>query len=239
MLAISEYYVYNCFMKFKKVIFLGIILLECFLWNSRLFALQGASETILYDISPLGYSEYRDMGSVEFLGNKFNLVVFKTRAAGFEDTEKIYSDPASGLPVKVERFVSMWFGKEYLSEEYDSHKNTLSITKFEHGKKTRAYLFHGKGPIHNAVLLPFSLRKVPDLGVGWSSTIRLPEEFKVKIVSVEDITVPAGKFKAYHIVSNPPKFEIWISKDELRLPLKIKGLSGFSYTLMMQSRTLK
>jgi len=221
--------------KFTLPVILFVLLVCC----GAVFAAQEPLETITYGISPIGHSEYRDMGIVEFLGRKVNLVIFKTRAGGFEDTEKIYSDPATGMPVEVERYVTKWFGKEYLVEEYDSRKNTLSITKFQHGKKTGGYFFQGKGPIHNAVLLPFCLRKVPGLMVGWSGKIRLPEEFKVRIVSMEEITVPAGKFKAYHITSIPQKFEIWISNDNLRLPLKIRGLGGLSYTLMMQKRTIK
>jgi len=222
-----------------KIIILPAIFLVCLSLNANISASEDALETIFYDISPLGYSKYQDLGLVEIDSAKANLIVFKTRVAGFEDTEKIYSDPDTCLPIKVERFVSMWFSKEYLIEEYDSRKNKLVITKFEGGKKTKEYLFHGSGPIHNAILLPFSLRKVPKLEVGWSYNIRLPEEFKVQITSLEDVTVPAGKFKAYHFTSVPPKFEIWVSNDDLRLPVKIKGLGGFSYTLSMKNHSLR
>lgn len=215
------------------ILFIG---LGCY---GAVFAAQEPLETIFYDISPIGHSEYRDMGIVEFMGKRVNLVVFKTNAAGFEDTEKIYSDPATNMPLKVERYVTTWFDKEYLVEDYDAQKNTLTINKFVHGRKVKEYFFKGKGPIHNAILLPFSLRKVSDLKIGWSCDIRLPQEFKVKIVGIEDVVVKAGKFKAYHITSNPAKFEMWISNDSLRLPLLIKGLEGLSYTLKMRRRIVK
>ena len=190
-------------------------------------------ETITYNISPIGKSEYQDFGTVDLQGAKVNLVVFKTFVAGFKDTEKIYSDPKNNLPLRVERDVTIWLHNEKLVEEYTPKERKLVITKFEGGKKTDQYNFKSTGPIHNAVLLPFSIRKVPQLKIGWSTIIRLPSQFKVKLSSIEDITVPAGKFKAYHFTSEPSKFEIWISSDKLRIPIKIKGLNGLSYTLSM------
>jgi hypothetical protein len=50
------------------------------------------------------------------------------------------------------------------------------------------------------------------------------------------VAVPAGKFRAYHFTSAPHKFEIWITADELRLPVKIEGAGGYPYTLMMNKR---
>ena len=52
---------------------------------------------------------------------------------------------------------------------------------------------------------------------------------------MEEIGIPAGKFKVYHFTSNPNKFEIWITQDPLRLPVKIKGAGGLGYTLVMES----
>jgi hypothetical protein len=227
----------------KKILILQVILLIAMpgylLAAEPLPASGQAIETIVYEISPLGVSVYQDLGLVDFRGRKANLVIFSTQVAGFKDTEKIYSEPDTYLPLSVERDLYIWFHKEYLVEEYSSKENKLNITKFEGGKKTAEYFYQVKGPIHNAILLPFFLRQVPDLRIGWTYDIRLPEEFRVKLVSIEDIAVPAGRYKAYHFTSIPPKFEVWISTDSLRLPVKIKGLSGIPYALAMQKHTLK
>ena len=223
----------------NKIIIIFIIF---FLYAGNIFAgsVPDPIERILYSISPLGSSEYQNFGIVEFRGKRASLVVFKTSVMTFADTEKIYSDPETGLPIFVERNVSFLFRKEYLTEEYSVRENKVVITKMEGGKKVKEYILRAKGgPIHNAVLLPFSLRRVPELVIGWSMRIRLPQEFKVQLVSIEDIGVPVGKFTTYHFTSDPPKFEIWISKDNLRLPVKIKGMEGFSYTLAMQKRVTK
>jgi len=198
---------------------------------------QTAVEKIVYEISPLlGTSEYQDMGIVNFRGQKANLTIFHTNVVGLKDTEKIYSDPKTNLPLYVERDVALWLKKEFLTEEYISSENKLIITKFVRGKEVAKYAYQGKGPIHNAILLPFALRKITALKTGWSSTIRFPNEFTVKLIGIEEVTVPAGKFKAYHITSSPHQFEVWISADKQRLPVKIKGIGVFSYTLAMKQR---
>lgn len=216
-----------------------LIIASFSLASQDIYASEQARETIVYEISPLGASIYQDMGLVDFRGQTANLTIFKTEVAGFKDTEKIYSDTNTYLPLWVERDLLMWFNnKEYLTEEYVAWENRLTITKFKQGKKVQEYKFKGKGPIHNAILVPFSLRKIPNLEIGWTYNIRLPDEFKVKLVSVEDVVVPAGKFKAYHFSSTPHKFEIWITTDKLRLPVKIQGI-GFSYTLMMKQYSVQ
>jgi hypothetical protein len=214
--------------------FFSLLISLNFLFGGQAEASDQPRETILYDISPIGISEYRDMGEAEFRGRRVNLVIFKTQVAAFKDTETIYSNPETGLPLWIERDVSFPFNKEYLTEEYIKDENRLVITKFKDNKKVMDYQFKANGPIHCAVLLPFSLRNVPDLKIGWSSIIRLPDEFEVKLVSVEDVNVPAGTFRAYHFTSTPHKFEIWITADTLRLPVKIEGTGGYPYTLVMK-----
>jgi hypothetical protein len=222
----------------SKISSLAAALIVIFLTYSHLFALE-PQETIIYELSPLGVSEYQDLGLVEFEGKKLNLAIFKTHIFGFKDTEKIYSNPSTNLPVRVERDVELWKHAEFLTEEYIPGKNRLIITKYEEGKKTDQIIFNGKGPIHNAILIPFSLRKIPNLDVGWSLDIRLPDEFTVKLVAIEDLVVPAGKFKTYHFTSMPNRFEIWITADSLKLPVKIKGVGAFGYTLAMKKHILR
>ena len=61
------------------------------------------NESILYLISPFGKSVYNDLGIVDFKGMNVNLVTLRTKILFFEDTERIYSDPESLLPYKLER----------------------------------------------------------------------------------------------------------------------------------------
>ena len=58
-------------------------------------------------------------------------MTFKTKVLLVEDTEKIYSDPESLLPYRVERTISKLWGREYITEEYDQKKFTVAIKKFK------------------------------------------------------------------------------------------------------------
>lgn len=197
-----------------------------------------SGERILYEIKPAGKAEYNDLGVVDLWGKKMKLATFRTQVLTFDDTETIYSDPQTLLPLRVERDISMWPLKEKIVEEYDPGNSTLIIRKLKDKEKDEEF-FKADGPIHNAVILPLYLRSVKELDIGWSMKIRLPQEFTVELVSEEEIKVPAGKFKAYHFTSRPHKFDIWISTDELRLPLKIKGVGGLGYTLLLKQRSLR
>jgi rare lipoprotein A len=191
-------------------------------------------EKIVYAVRPLGESEYNDLGIVDFEGKKLWLVTFHTKVIGFDDLEKIYADPATGLPLKVERYIKWPFSKEFLTEEY-GQDNSLVISRFVKDKFTNDYRYKSNGPYHNAVLLPFYLRQIENFDIGWSMVVRLPDEFSVILESIEDVKVRGKTVTAYHFISAPRKFEIWISKDEYRLPVIIKGVSGYSMIIKSDS----
>jgi len=214
------------------------LLLVISLLVSYVFAQGNEGEKITYSINPFGKAEYSDLGVVDFQGRELKLITFKTTVPGFYDLEKIYADLNTGLPVRVERYISWPLSKEYLTEEYSPDTNSLMIKKYIDNKLVKEYHFSAKGPIHNAILLPFYLRAIKDLSVGWSFDVRLPEEYKVTLVSIDDIQLPKGKFSAYHFSSSPHKFEIWISKDSDRTPLIIKGMDGVGYSMRIQSHSL-
>lgn len=219
----------------KKIIFPAILIL--FSSMAGLCASEQEGEKIVYDMRPFGKAVYTDLGQKQLNGNTVNMVTFRTEVVGFDDTETIYTEPKSFLPVRVERNISMWGNKEYIIEEYLASDHTLKITKFKEKKEAEVFTFKEDGPIYNAVILPFYLRTVPDLDIGWKMTIRLPAKFEVELASIEQIKVPAGKFIAYHFTSTPNKFEIWISKDNPRLPLKIKDVGVLGYTMVLEKYT--
>jgi hypothetical protein len=195
-------------------------------------------EKILYAVRfggiTLGQADFHHVSRVTLEGREVNLMTFQTQLARFNDLEKIYSDMRTFLPLKVERDVFIWPKQEKITESYDQDNFILNITKFRGQKKEEA-IIKKEGAIHNAILLPFHVRMVPELEVGWSLLARLPtQEFMIKLSSIEDVTVPAGTFKAYRFESIPKKFEIWVSADERRIPVKIKGAGFMGYTLVMK-----
>lgn len=180
-------------------------------------------ESMLYLISPLGKAEYNDLGVVDLNGVKVNVVTLRAKILFFEDTKKIYSDPETFLPHKIEHTISKLWGKEYITEEYDQKAFTVVIRKFKGAKLVKQRMIKAGGPIQNAILLAFALRRRPDLEIGWQFTARVPDEYKLELVAIDEITIPAGKFLAYHFKSSPDKFEIWISKNNPRVPVKIQS----------------
>jgi hypothetical protein len=195
-------------------------------------------EKIVYTVKlkgvNLGTAVFTQMGRVALAKEPLSFVTFETRVAGFQDLEKIYSDPRSYLPVRIERDIKGVSGKEKITEAYDQKKCTLTIIKTV-GKTRQENVIKKESPIHNAILLPFYVRNVAQLVPGWSTYAQLPTQaFTIKLVSIEYVRVPAGKFKCYRFTSEPKRFEIWITVDDPRIPVKIKGSAGLGYSLLMR-----
>jgi hypothetical protein len=222
-------------MKINKILIAAVIFLMIFVNDNSLKAgaviYDYAGESIQYRIEPVGKSEYKNLGMVDLKGVKANLITLKSRILFVEVAEKIYSDPVSLLPYRTERTTSgPWF-KEYRTEEYNQKNFTVVVKKFKGKKLVKNQLIKSNEPIQNMNLLLFYLRKQPSLKIGWHFTAKILDELKIlkldlKLISIDDITVPAGKFQAYHFKTTPDKFEVWISKAEPRIPLEIivKGI---------------
>jgi hypothetical protein len=198
----------------------------------------GIGERIAYYVQlnkfKLGSAVFNYVSQMEMDGKTVNYMTFETKIINFRDLEKIYSDPESFLPLKVERDISSFANKERIIEDYDQDNFILTITKFKRNNKEEIVI-KKDGVINNAILLPFYVRNMQDLGIGWTVTARLPtRQYEIKLVSREEIKTPAGTFDTYHFESLPKKFEIWISADERRIPVKIKEASGLEYTMIMK-----
>jgi hypothetical protein len=209
--------------------------------KSRVEANNYAGERVLYLISPLGRAEYNNLGLVDLNGEKVNLITLRTKILLVDDLEKIYSQPGSLLPLRIERTVSSFFGKVHSTEEYDQKRSVVIMRKFKGKKLVKEQIIKANAPVQNVIMLLFYLRDSPDLKIGWSFTVRVPAEFKpelvsikLELVSIDEIKVTAGKFKAYHFISIPKKFEFWINKDDPRIPLKLKIKSIIDFNVLMK-----
>ncbi|OGX40368.1 MAG: hypothetical protein A2984_02645 [Omnitrophica WOR_2 bacterium RIFCSPLOWO2_01_FULL_41_12] len=195
-------------------------------------------ESITYDVKfsrlSLGKAKFTYLMKDNLDGKPVNVITFETRVGRFTDQERIYCDPNNFLPLRVERNVSTWPTPEKITENYDQDNFTVAITKLKGNKKEESLIKKG-GKIHNAILLPYHLRHNPKLNVGWTFIAELPtQQFKIELIAIEDVNVPAGTFKCYHFTSVPKKFEIWVTTDERRIPVKIKGMGNFGYILVMK-----
>lgn len=196
-----------------------------------------SGERIIYDVMLrklfLGKTYFSNISYVQVNGNLLNLMILETKLRHFTDTEKVYSNPETFLPVRVERDIRNWFMREKITEEYNQKDFTLTIIK-KRGAKEEKTVIKKDSYIHNAALLPYFVRRVPKLDIGRIITANLPNRrFEIRLVSIDDIKVPAGTFKAYHFKSTPKQFEIWISADDHRIPLKIHNTGVFGYSMVM------
>lgn len=204
--------------------------------------IERIGEKIVYGVIlgkvSLGRAVFTHLPHTQLDGKRVSLMTFETKLARFSDLETIYSDSNSFLPLKVERNISTWPILEKITEHYDQENFILTIRKSQGRKKGQAVI-RKNSPIHNAVILPFYVRMKDELSLGWSMIANLPgQQFEIKLVSLEELKVPAGTFKAYRFESNPKRFEIWLSADERKIPLKIKGAGTFGYTLVMKEYSL-
>jgi hypothetical protein len=230
-------------MKINKIFIVLVIALMFFVGNnlleSEVVIYDYTGESIQYRIEPVGKSEYKNIGSVDLNGLKASLVTLKSRILIVEVMEKIFYDPENSLPYKTERTNSSFWIKDYRTEEYDQSKFTVLIKKFRNKKLLKEQLIKTDGPIQNMNTLLFYLRKQPDLKIGWHFSAKVLNELKLveydlKLLSIDEITVPGGKFQAYHFKSAPDTFEIWIDKNDPRIPLKIKIKGIVNCSLLMQ-----
>lgn len=236
-------------MKTNKILILSAIVLTIFI-NDNISEGETdnydfTGESIQYGVQPVGKSEYKNLGSVDLKGAKASLVTIKSKILFVEVAEKIFYDPETSLPYKTERINSGFWVKEYRTEEYDQDKFTVVIKKFKGRKliKVMEKTIKTDSPVQNMNTLLLYLRKQPDLKIGWHLTTKVPNElelteFDLKLISIDEIIVPGGKFQAYHFKSVPDTFEIWIDKNSRRIPLKIKIKGIVSCAILMKGYSL-
>lgn len=188
-------------------------------------------EKIEYDVLlgniRIGEASFVNRAKVDMDNKKVNLVVFQTKLANFFDVETIYCDSETFLPLRIEREVLTWPKKEKIVEEYDQEAFSLVVTKLG-SRQNKKMNFKKDSPIHNAVILPYYVRQAQELSPGWKMKVNLPTNiFEVMLLGLEELRLSSQTIKAYHFQSDPKKFEFWVSADEKRIPLKIKGTQGY------------
>ena len=234
-------------MKINKLLIAAVILLMIFVKDNSLKAEavihDYTGESIQYGVQPVGKSELKNVGTVDLKGMKADLVTLNSKILIVDVKEKIFYDPDSSLPYRTERVNSGLWIKEYRTEEYDQKKFTVLIKKFKGEKLVKEQLLKAGGPIQNMNTLLFYLRKQPELKIGWHFSAKIVSElalvaFDLKLLSIDEITVPGGRFQAYHFKSVPDTFEIWLDKSSRRIPLKIIVKGIVNCTLLMKGYNL-
>jgi len=229
------------FPRIKKLeLAMRVFFLALFLFSAAAGLACAGTDTIaigriVYKTKPFGgRAEYTDLGQADLEGRKVNKSVFHTQVLGFADTETIYSLPENLLPVRIERDIQGWVGKERIIEEYDQKKFTVTISKYKGKKKISQRVYKAEGPIHNAIMMMFYVRRASELNPGWRQVFYLPDKFEITLSSIEKVKVFGKVYTAYYFTSQPDKFEIWVNKDEPRIPLLVNGRGGLNYKLILK-----
>lgn len=231
--------------KLYLFIIIGIVLLLILLAGFKFGAIKGIAghsnseqageafyigEEMLYDVKLGGVK----LGTALFRRPADNRIIFETDVVNFHDSEVIYANPKTLLPLRIERKVTNWLNCEEIVEEYNQKEFTVTITRGAASKESPVVI-KKEGPVQNAILLPHYVRRIPEIKTDYTLDVHLPlRDFEIKLASIEKIQVPAGIFETYHFVSAPRQIEIWISNDERRIPLKLQGIGAFNYTLVLK-----
>lgn len=163
-------------------------------------------------------------------------ITFFTKLVALEDTEELYADKDSFLPLYVHRTIKR-FGTftTRIEERYDQENFRVDIkkkTKF----RSKEFSIEKDSELHNAILLTYYYRKKESFDKNEKFKIILPTaEFEVSFEGIETIETPLGKYPAYLFSSSPSKFKFWLSTDDKRIPLRIENPSKLGYSLVIKS----
>lgn len=194
-----------------------------------------AGEKLYYGI----YSAGLKVGSatITYLGPKVingkvaSFITLEARAPGFYDSEKIYGDIETSLPIRIEREVRL-FGKDInIIEDYDHEKMEVVISR--NSQNADQEVIKSEDRINNIILLLYQFRYKKDYKCGDKLQFNLPTKQLEMLVDEERrIKVPYGRYDSIFIRSIPPRFKVWFRNDKDRIPLRIQGAIGFGNTYL-------
>lgn len=175
-------------------------------------------------------------GEEDLDNKKVYHISFSTKLAAIEDIEELYGDKESFLPQEVQRVVKRFGGfNTSIKEKYDQENFRVDI-KGKNRLISREFSIKKSSPIHNAILLAYYYRTKKDFSKSERFKVNLPTaEFELVFKGKELVETPLGKYTAYIFTSNPEKFNLWLSADERRIPLKIQNLGALGYSLVIKA----
>lgn len=197
-------------------------------------------EKFTYQVSykqlKLGKSVLTFQGEEDLGGQSVYHVTFFTKTAALRDTEELYADKDTFLPIEVRRTVRKKIGfSDSIIERYDQKGYRVDISQ-ESKLRKNEFFIEKDSPIHNAILLVYYCRTMETFDKNKPIKINLPtSEFDVMYNGVETLETRLGEFRAHVFTSEPPKFKLWLSNDERKTPLKIQNPGRLGYCLEIKS----
>jgi len=208
---------------------------------------QGASqlpfkkgESFTYEVKckdfKIGKSILTFNGEGDLDNKKVYHITFLTILPTLRDTEEIYADKNTFLPIEVHRKIRKRIGfSDNIIEKYDQENFRVDIEQ-KSKLRTNSFSIEKESPIHNVILLSYYYRTFENFNTKDRFKINLPTvDFEVAFKGIETIETHLGDYRAYAFTSDPPEFELWLSADEERIPLKIKNPGTLGYSLVIKS----
>lgn len=190
------------------------------------------NETIKYAVKlngiTIGKAVLNYKGITKLGGRDAHLIIFSTDTLNFKDTETMYADIDSFLPLKIERDINNWGRKIFIIEEYDQNNNSVKITRLDKNRKSNSKPKEIKqdAKIQNVILSTYLYRKNGDFSIGREFSVTLPlYKALMRITKEVSVRVPHGSFMAYLLESFPKGHQIWFESSKKAIPVRILGPS--------------
>ena len=195
---------------------------ETFTYAIKKFGMRAGTATLVYH------------GPVEVSGTAYVQIVFTAKGFNFFDEEKIFADPETFLPLRVERDLNIFGKKEQIVETYDPNQGKVSIKKYKGKEMIEEASFEKDRPIDNLYCFLFRYRMSGQFEAGQTFQMFLPtKDVEFEIVGLERISFYPGEDEAWYMESRPASYRIWFNTKEGKMPLRIDGAVGMAKTAMI------
>lgn len=194
-------------------------------------------ETIQYDIKKLkmrvGQASLTFHGLVSLEGQSAFLITFTSKGVKFFDEEKIYVDPRTFLPSRVERDLNIFGKKERIVEHYNAREGTVRIVKTAKGK-TSEQVIKRSVPLDNIYCFIFRYRVSGKFTPGETFQIHLPtKDVQFQVQEPKKLQLEEKEVVAHYLQSDPAQYRVWFDPGARKVPLRIDGAIGFGKTAMI------
>lgn len=182
---------------------------------------------------PVGKAKLVFQGKTKLNGQEVYLIKFITNTANFKDTETIYAQLGSFLPLRVERNINLWGAVSKIVEEYDQKEKSVKISKTEFGKTTEQTI-NSNSEIQNVICMLYYYRLAGNIELGKTLAINLPlKQIVVEAKEIKSVKLPKGKFEAFILESVPGGYDFWFDIGPRKMPLRITGAITFGNAAMV------
>ncbi|MEW5894803.1 MAG: hypothetical protein AB1650_03430 [Candidatus Omnitrophota bacterium] len=231
-----------------KRIFLTSMMLLVFVFaclsHSEAQMINLSPETLTYSIKKFGMTAgeatLQYVGLMDLEGRPAIQIIFTAKGFNFYDQEKIFADPLTLLPLRVERDLNIFGKKEKIVEVYDAEHYLVKVTKYDNGKVVDEMIFERQYPIDNLYCFLYRYRLNGVFEKGHGLTMFLPTKTVVfKIENKTEIHAAGKKREAWFMKSEPNEYRVWFGTDSDNLPLRIDGAIGLAKTAMILQRIEK